>query len=294
VRAAFAILVAAACASVASASSSAPAGHISFLSSSGIGGSTQVWVANADGTRLHPVTPPEADVTSAALSHDGLRVAFVRRDDIYVMNVNGTHLRRLTFSAAVDGAPAWSWDGRWIAWSSSRSGHAWIEKMRASDGGGKTVLAGPGALDVPAWSPSGRQIAYAGVKGQIWVMNSNGSGKHALTRARIRIRSGVDWAPAWSPDGRRVAYESNLDTGSLNPTNEIWLINADGSHAVRLTHNAVNDDHPSWSPDGAWIAYASPKPHPGRDHVWLVRPSGSGLHRLTGWPGEQFWPTWAR
>jgi TolB protein len=283
--------LAAVCAAAASASPS-PSGRIVFLSASGTGGKTQAWIVNANGAARRALSPANVSLTGAALSRDGSRVAFVRHDDIYVMRADGSHVRRLTYSAALEGAPAWSPDGRWIAYSSYRSGHSSILKMRASDGGQKTVLAGPGTVDVPAWSPDGRRIAYAGVRGQIWLMNADGSGKHALTKTRIG--TGVDWAPAWSPDGRRIAYESNVATGPVSPTNEIWVIGADGSRPTRLTHNHLNDNHPVWSPDGTWLAFSSPLPRPGLAHLWLVRPTGTGLHRLTSWAGEQYSPSWAR
>lgn len=284
------LLIAAAgvCATAASAAGP-PSGRIVFSSTSGGTGHTRVWTMRADGSGRHAVSPAGVEVLSPALSRDGRSIAFSRRGDIYVMKVNGSSVRRLTFSASIELSPAWSADGRWIAYSSYRAGRSSIWKMRAN-GGGKTRLA-VGSLDVPAWSPDGARIAYAGVIGQIWVMNADGSGKHALTRTRKG--AGVEWAPSWSPDGRRVAYESNVGTGGRKPTNEIHVIDADGTHPVRLTHNALSDDHPVWSPDGAWLLFSSERPHRGTKHLWLVRPNGSGLHRVTGWAGEQYWPGWA-
>jgi TolB protein len=88
------------------------------------------------------------------------------------------------------------------------------------DGGGKTRLTKTAVLeDVPAWSPDSRRIAYAGPQGQIWVMNGDGSGRHAVTHVRV---GGVNWAPSWSPDGRRIAFESDVDTGPRDLTNEVW------------------------------------------------------------------------
>lgn len=284
------LAVTAACASAAFAAS-APRGLIVFSSASGADGKTQVWVMNANGTARHAVTPATITAESPALSHDGRRLAFVRRDDIYVMSLNGTHVRRLTFSSSAEGSPSWSPDGRWIAYSSYRSGRSAIWKMR-SDGGQKTLLAAGKTLSVPAWSRVGDLIAYAGVNGQIWMMNANGGGKHALTRTASG--TGVDWSPSWSPDGRRIAYESNVGTGPRDLTNEIWVIGADGSHPVRLTHNQLNDNRPVWSPDGAWLVFSSPRPHPGTAHLWLIHPNGKGLHRVTPWAGEQYWPSWAR
>ena len=95
------------------------------------------------------------------------------------------------------------------------------------------------------------------------------------------------------PDGTRIAYESNRQTAGREPTNEIWLMWADGSHQVRLTHNSLNDFQPAWSPDGRWLAFASQIPHPGRNHIWLARPNGKGLHRVTSL-GDEYHPTWSR
>jgi TolB protein len=279
-----------ACVAAVSAAS-APSGLIVFSSSSGVDGKTRVWVMNANGTARRAVTPATSAAEGPALSRDGRRIAFVRRDDVYAMSLNGTQVRRLTFSSSAESSPSWSPDGRWIAYSSYRSGRSAIWKMRF-DGGQKTLLADGKTLSVPAWSPVGDRIAYAGVNGQIWMMNANGGGKHALTRTASG--TGVDWAPSWSPDGRRIAYESDVGTGHKDLTNEIWVIGADGSHPARLTHNQLNDGQPDWSPDGGWLVFSSQRPHPGTAHLWLIRPNGKGLHRVTPWAGEQYQPSWAR
>lgn len=279
-----------ACAAAASAAS-APSGLIVFSSSSGRDGNVQTWVMRANGGGRHAISPKTSYQAEPTLSRDGRRIAFVKAGDIYVMSVNGTHVRRLTSSASTEGAPTWSPDGRWLAYPSFRPGGSSISKMRI-DGKSKTRLASGKTLDTPAWSPDGRRLAYAGVSGQIWTMNANGSGKHALTKTASG--TGVDWAPSWSPDGRRLAYESNVGTGPRDRTNEIWVIGADGSNPVRLTRNKLNDNRPVWSPDGAWLLFSSERPHAGTAHLWLMRPNGKGLHRVTAWTGEQYEPSWAR
>lgn len=148
-----------------------------------------------------------------------------------------------------------------------------------------------------AASPPSGKIVFSSASGatgktQVWMMNANGSGRHAVTPAtsfaeQPAIGGGVAWAPAWSPDGKRLAYEFNGGTSPVNPTNEIWVMNADGSHATRLTHNALEDIQPVWSPDGAWLAFASERPHSGRNHIWLMRPNGKGLHRASKAAGEE-------
>jgi len=54
----------------------------------------------------------------------------------------------------------------------------------------------------------------------------------------------------WSPDDRRIAFASDRDGNS-----EIYVMNADGSNAVRLTYNDATDRYPGWSPDGSKIVF---------------------------------------
>jgi Tol biopolymer transport system component len=241
----------------------------------------------ADGRGRRALTAVNQNNEAPALSPNGKRIVFAARTetqhDIYVRDVNGT----VSTLLATDGAnPAWSADGKRIA-SSSSSADIWV--MRA-DGTRKRRLTQTVALeDVPTWSPDGRRIAYVH-DGRIWVMNASGTAQHALTKSV----SGVDWSPTWSPDGRRIAYQSNRQTNPADPTNEIWLMNSDGTHQVRLTHNALSDFQPWWSPDGRWIAFASERPQPGRSHIWVMRPNGRGLHRVSTWRGEEYHPSWSR
>ncbi len=288
----FVVLGMAAVCAAAGSAAPAPTGKIVFSSASGVGGKTQIWVMNANGMARHPLSPATVYEEGPALSHDGRRIAFGRGGDIYVMSSSGSNVRRLTFSPATEGAPAWSPDGRWIAYSSYRSGKADIWKMRA-DGGGKTRLTRTAALeDVPDWSPDGRRIAYAGPQARIWAMRADGSEQHPLTRNALG--GGLAWAPAWSSRGTLIAYEFSGGTSPVNPTNEIWLMNADGSHPMRLTNNQLEDGQPTWSPDGRWLAFQSARPRPGPLHLWVMHPNGKSLHRVSSSPAEEYHPSWSR
>ena len=109
----------------------------------------------------------------------------------------------------------------------------------------------------PAYSPNGMFLAFrgkpAGEKPGLFVANL---ASDAAVIPVQRLTSGEwDRQPAWSPDGKEIAYTS----GNGTQDSQIWLMNADGTNAHRLT-DAVPDQHdqdPSWSPDGKTLVFAS-------------------------------------
>lgn len=80
---------------------------------------------------------------------------------------------------------------------------------------------------------------------QIFIMNSDGSGK-----TRITFNDRKDNLPSWSHDGKKIAFRSCKDTIC-----GIYIMNADGSAIQQLTKSGQNICNPKWSPDGKWIAY---------------------------------------
>jgi TolB protein len=126
---------------------------------------------------------------------------------------------------------------------SNRDGNYEIYTM-AADGSGQTRLTRTPEHEIfPAWSPDGRQIVYSRkfraegrMEGMIRVMNVDGTLDHEITGVATRDENGL-----WSPDGRLVIFQSVRD-GNF----EVYQVNADGSHPVRLT------DHPAW--DG-WASF---------------------------------------
>jgi TolB protein len=210
------------------------------------GGKRGVYVANADGTRLRLLTSGG----SPAWSPDGRRLAFAAppaiedpHSEIFVINADGRGRQRLTSNAAWDGEPAWSPDGSTIAFASDRGARnaPQIYLMNA-DGSGQRALTplttAPNEDTDPAWSPDGTRIVFKG-GGGLFVLNVDGSGLRRLT---------FDWRdnrPAWSPDGRKIAY----DKLRKRLHKDIWVITADGSRNMNLTHSTrASEQSPDWQP----------------------------------------------
>src|SRR5205823_5876141 len=160
------------------------------------------------------------------------RIAFSmgnQNRDIYAVNADGSALVRLTDDPAADFDPSWSPDGRRIVYrhEDEQSGQIYVMN---SDGSRQRNLTRRRGLDYsPAWSPDGRRIAFASVragKATIWLMRPDGSGRRRLSRVYGEY-------PAWSPDGKKIAFD-HVAFGSGSTDWDIWVMNADGSHARPL------------------------------------------------------------
>jgi Tol biopolymer transport system component len=184
------------------------------------------------------------------LSPGGTRIVFRRLNNrngsVYVVNVDGSGLRRLPQLGSAQSL-VWSPDGRSIAFNNSRGEIATIYP----DGSHLQVLThfsgAPGtAPGNPVWSPDGRRIAFlrtpghpGAFAGELWVMNTNGS---HLRRVYRQHTAALD-APDWSPDGRYIAF-LGYSQAPYRPW-ELLVMDANGSHLRLLTWPA---SAPAWQP----------------------------------------------
>lgn len=231
------------------------------------------------------------------------RVAFTTNDDgdfaqIAVVNGDGTGRAVVSHDLPFnDSDPAWSPDGRRIAFVSDRDNperRAHISNevyVMNADGSGERRLThaipgGNGNAD-PAWSPDGTWIAFDGDDaqghGDIWIVHPDGTGLRNLTNS-----FGIeDFWPSWSPDGARLAFVSER-TGIA----QVWVMSADGSGAHAVTYQSAPSQRPSWSPDGRHIAFDRVGGD-GFRHVWVMNADGSDQRLLVPGPGESSWPSWS-
>ena len=173
--------------------------------------------------------------------------------------------------------PAWSPDGRKLAFVSRRDGNSDIYVMNADGSGQENLTRQPANDSHPSWSPDGRKIAFVSRRNgnsEIYVMNADGSGLRNVTRSPSN-----DLDPAWSPDGRAIAFvqkiqkkcaPSPLHTPCNNNEAYLSVVNGDGSGLRRLTTHPAHLFNPSWSADGKTIRY-------GR---YLVHADGTGQTEL--------------
>ena len=147
-----------------------------------------------------------------------------------------------------------------------------------SDGSGATKLTVGGGTFGPAIGPGGARIAFA--RGaDIWVMNADGSGLTNLTGAS----NGTDGSPAWSPDGARIAFSRG---------GRIFVMDADGTNQIQLTFEGAAHAAPAWSPNGTQIAYTRTDESA---NIWTVEVAqpGNESQYVVAPRSTEYDPTWA-
>ena len=260
----------------------------------------ELYVMNADGTGAKRLTR-NPGLGGPAWSPNGRKLVFAKRpqrsgaacrpasrchDEIYVINADGSELRRLTRNAVADNNPVWSPDGRRIAFVRDRDRQTVNIYVMNADGSDQRRLT-PTVRRRPwvglEWSPDWKKIAFIASGGplgrpDIFVMNADGSDLRNVTNT---VTTSFDFA--WSPDGRRIAYLEGSPGGA-----PLTIVNADGSGRHPLTGPLMVDlGSPSWSPDGRTIAFT------GGSVLYTVHADGTGLRKLTHGPGWNVDPRWS-
>ena len=258
------------------------------------------------------------------------RIAFTSTRDgnweIYVMNPDGSGLRRMTNNTFTDVHPAWSPDGSKLAFVSNRDGNNEIYVMSA-DGSVQRVTNDPADDQGPVWLSDGLSLVFSSYRGgwDIYRIKIDGTGLQRLTTdpaselrpaaapknlqgliayannrtgdyeiytgtgtqvQRLTTSPGDDVTPAFAPLDS-IAFASKRD-GNW----EIYAMSRSGTNVHRLTNNAADDRAPTYAPQGTALAFSSTRDGALTD-IYTMRSDGSGVERITNSPKQDDTPVWS-
>jgi TolB protein len=190
-------------------------------------------VANFRGSNSAPAWSPDGRQLAAVLTKDG-------NSQVYLMNADGTNLRRLTSSGAIDTEPFFTPDGQSIYFTSDRGGTPQVYRMPVS-GGEPVRVTFEGDYNVsPRISPDGRTLAFI----------SRNSGRFQLMAMDLQSRQVQtltdgqrDESPSFAPNGRIILYATDVDNRGV-----LAAVSSDGRFKQRLSIQAADVREPSWGP----------------------------------------------
>ncbi len=284
-------------------------GRIAFVSNREDGQTLQIWTMNPDGSDPRQVTFGPGDKTEPRWSPDGLRMLYVApggKDsfgndfglDLWSINADGTGVTDVTAAPGDDTNPAWSPDGKFVAFTGTR-----VAGMRQVLVMGIACSSPPGGCSgdkpvnysltpnfnpveySPAWSPDGKRIAVAasinGAPGKIFFHPANlpAGGTPAPTPSafdRSDTIVGVDHL-RWSPDGQYLLF-----TWVQPKSNEVYLVDVTNpTRWIKLTNTSGNKE-PAFSPDGQYIVFTSTRDQ--NPEIYLMPVNGANQTNLTKSP----------
>jgi len=207
---------------------------------------------------LAAVTAPAAPASAVETVHNGditysRGTPAVEDFTLWTARSDGSNPRQLTDTPAYFND--WAPDGRRVAYDFPDADGEQIATMRLDGSHPRQLTSGPGIQEVPRYAPDGRHVAFdasatfpdqdPSFHANIWVMRTDGSHAHALTRDTFDVE------PVYSPDSRRIVFGRITGVRPNGVQDEaLYVMRVDGTHVRQVLPPTAGLEHPDWSPDG--------------------------------------------
>jgi tricorn protease len=197
------------------------------------------------------------NVADVAISPSGARVVIEARGELFSVPAKEGATRNLTATQGIrERAPAWSPDGKTVAYLSDATGEYEIY-VRSQDGSGapkRLTTDGAPWKFAPEWSPDGKKLAYGDRKQRLRILDVESG---AVTDVDKGTRGDLD-TYTWSPDSKWLAYEKSYETRLRG----IWVWSLETKKAFPLGDGLTADHDPAFSTDGKYLFFLSERDYP--------------------------------
>ncbi len=208
----------------------------------------------ADKAGLKPVSESaEKYIQHTGISPDGNRVLAEARGDLFTLPAENGFVKNLTRSSGTaERYPAWSPDGKYVAYWSDQSGEyeLWLQEPEKEGSAKKLTSYGPGFRYNLFWSPDSKKMAFIDKAMQIKVYDL-GSGQTTDVDRGLRMSHGSleGFTCNWSPDSRWLAYSRDLE----NYHNAIFIYDYNNKKGQQVTSGYYDCTNPVFEPDGKYL-----------------------------------------
>ena len=189
----------------------------------------------------------------ASIAPDGNRVVVEARGEIFSLPAEKGIVKNLTnTSGFAERFPAWSPDGRYIAYWSDKSGEYELTVRDLTEGGKEKKLTdlGPGFRYHLYWSPNSKKLAFVDQTMTIYVYNMKTGTLDKVDQETDLFEGGLQgWRASWSSDGKWLAYDKTLG----NQNSAIFLYNSEAKSLTQATSGFYSDLQPTFDPDGKYL-----------------------------------------
>ena len=191
-------------------------------------------------------------ISSYSLSPKGERALFAARGDIFTAPIEKGGTRNLTkTSSANDRFPAWSPDGKTIAYMSDKSGEdeVWLAAQDGATPPEQLTTGSKGQRYPPVWSPDGKRIVFSDKDGKVYVTTV----ATKQTQVIVDARNGLIGDYEFSPKGNFVSYSMQTPNGM----SAVYVWSSAENKNYRVTPEMFNSNSPTWDPNGSYLYFIS-------------------------------------